>query len=185
MRMSKILPSIPWKVWHFMLSSVSGCGILGIDVLLLGYFCWSINQLDITICPVEWLNHAEGRPPLLPPPPLRRAWTARPQKRGCPRTKTKCVRMEVGPSITPTSSHGRYSSLRRSCWLFQSSVTWIQMKKAETKYFHLAVKNQQLYHNLGWGTTLIPPTVCSSISNWFNPWLNIIQGTSRFHSIRY
>jgi hypothetical protein len=47
--MSKVLSPVPGKVWHSMLSSVSGCQIL-IDVLLLGYFCRSINLLDATIC---------------------------------------------------------------------------------------------------------------------------------------
>ena len=36
------------KGMTFMLSGVSGCRIL-IDVLLLGYFCQSINQLDVAI----------------------------------------------------------------------------------------------------------------------------------------
>ena len=34
----KVIPPIPGKVLHLMLSSVSGCQIL-IDILLLGYFC--------------------------------------------------------------------------------------------------------------------------------------------------
>ena len=34
---SKVLPPIPGKVYHFMLSSVSGCHIM-IDFLLLGYY---------------------------------------------------------------------------------------------------------------------------------------------------
>lgn len=66
---------------------------------------------------------------------------------------------------------------------FQTRVNRVINKKTETKYFDLGVENNQLYHNLGWGTSLIPPTVCSSISNWFNPWINIGQGTSRFTRI--
>ncbi len=46
------LDSGPGKVWHFMLSSVSGCCIL-IDVLLLGYLCQSINRLDVAICSIQ------------------------------------------------------------------------------------------------------------------------------------
>ncbi len=37
---------VPPRNGHFMLSSVSDCRIL-IDILLLGYFCQSINQLDV------------------------------------------------------------------------------------------------------------------------------------------
>jgi hypothetical protein len=51
-RMSKVLPTTPGKVWHFMLSSVSGFHIL-IDVLLLGFFCQSIDQLDVAICRIK------------------------------------------------------------------------------------------------------------------------------------
>ena len=43
---SKVLPPITGDVCHFMLSSVSGCSIL-IDLLLLGYFCQSMNPLEI------------------------------------------------------------------------------------------------------------------------------------------
>ena len=58
-RMSKVLPPIPGKVWHFMLSSVSGCRIL-IDVLLLGYFCQSINHLDVAICRIKCHQQIEN-----------------------------------------------------------------------------------------------------------------------------
>ena len=50
--MSKVLLPNPGKVWHFILSSVSGCHIL-IDILLLGYFCQSINQFGVTICVIN------------------------------------------------------------------------------------------------------------------------------------
>ncbi len=72
-RMSRVRPPIPGKVWHFTsmkhcVSSVSGCRIL-IDVLLLGYFCQSMNQLDVAICRIKChpqiensiqLNHLAG-----------------------------------------------------------------------------------------------------------------------------
>jgi len=74
------------------------------------------------------------------------------------------------------SGKSRVSSTRRI-------VSQVLNRKTETKYFDLAVQNEQLYHNLGWGTSILPPTVCSSISNWFNPWLNIQQGTGRFNRI--
>ncbi len=49
--MSKVLPAIPGKLGHFMLSSVAGRRIL-IDFLPLGYFCQSItwNPWDVAIC---------------------------------------------------------------------------------------------------------------------------------------
>ena len=49
---SKVLPPITGNVCHFMLSSVSGCSIL-IDFLLLGYFCQSMNPLDVAICSIK------------------------------------------------------------------------------------------------------------------------------------
>lgn len=66
---------------------------------------------------------------------------------------------------------------------FQSRVNRVLMKKTETKFFDIGVQDQQLYHNLGWGTSLIPPTVVTSIPLWFNPWINILQGTGRFNRI--
>lgn len=57
------------------------------------------------------------------------------------------------------------------------------MKKSETKYFDIGVEDNQLYHNLGWGTTLLIPVRPSSIALWFNPWINIPQGTSRAQRI--
>ncbi len=57
--MPKVLPPIPGKVWHFMLSSVSGCDIL-IDYLLLGYFCQSINPLAVTICSIKCHQQIEN-----------------------------------------------------------------------------------------------------------------------------
>jgi len=74
------------------------------------------------------------------------------------------------------SGKSRVSSTRRI-------VSQVLNRKTETKFFDLAVQNEQLYHNLGWGTSILPPTICSSISNWFNPWLNIQQGTGRFNRI--
>ena len=49
---SKVLPPITGNVCRFMLSSVSGCSIL-IDFLLLGYFCQSMNPLDVAICSIK------------------------------------------------------------------------------------------------------------------------------------
>lgn len=71
---------------------------------------------------------------------------------------------------------GRTKTLR-------SRVTQILNKKTETKYFDIGIENQQLYHNLGYGTTLIPPTTLSSLPLWFNPWINILQGPARFERI--
>lgn len=82
-----------------------------------------------------------------------------------------------------SSRRSRRTKFSRKGRSLQTQVTRILNKKTETKYFDLGVENEQLYHNLGWGTSLIPPTVCSSISNWFNPWLNIQQGTGRYNRI--
>lgn len=53
------------------------------------------------------------------------------------------------------------------------------MKQAETKHFDIGLENKQLFHNVGSGVGLTPPTVCTSIQDWFNPWEYIQQGTSR------
>lgn len=74
------------------------------------------------------------------------------------------------------SRRGKYSRTRRS---FQTRVKKVLMKTAETKYQDLSVENQQLYHNLGYGTSLLPPTTVTSIPFLYNPWLNITQGTGR------
>lgn len=77
---------------------------------------------------------------------------------------------------------GKYSR-RAGARSFQSRVNRVLMKKTETKFFDIGVQDNQLYHNLGWGTALIPPTVVTSIPTWFNPWINILQGSSRFNRI--
>lgn len=77
---------------------------------------------------------------------------------------------------------GKYGR-KRGARSFQSRVTRVLMKKAETKFFDIGLEDQQLYHNLGWGTTLIPPTTITSLPTWFNPWINILQGSGRFNRI--
>ena len=57
--MSKVLPRIPGKVGHFMQCSVSGCRIL-IDFFLLGYFCQSINSLDVAMCSIKCHQQIEN-----------------------------------------------------------------------------------------------------------------------------
>ena len=78
------------------------------------------------------------------------------------------------------SRRGKFSRTRRT---FQSRVKRVIQKTAETKYYDIGVENQQLYHNLGFGLTGIPPTSVSAIPLLFNPWNNITQGTSRFTRI--
>ena len=56
------------------------------------------------------------------------------------------------------------------------------MKKAETKYFDIAIDNVPLYHNCGEFITLFPGFT-TSIVGWFNPWKNIAKGTDRFNRI--
>lgn len=57
------------------------------------------------------------------------------------------------------------------------------MKTAETKHYTIAVENQQLFHNLGWGVVGIPPVNWSSIPLLFNPWRYIPKGTGRSERI--
>lgn len=78
----------------------------------------------------------------------------------------------------PGRSNRRY---RRTT--FKARVNRILNRKIETKYYDVASENNQLYHNLGWGTSLIPPTTVTSVSNMFNPWNYIQQGTARFNRI--
>ena len=66
---------------------------------------------------------------------------------------------------------------------FKARVNQVLMKKTETKWFEIGVENQQLYHNLGWGTTLLIPTTPSAVPLWFNPWNNISQGPARYQRI--
>jgi len=66
---------------------------------------------------------------------------------------------------------------------FQTRVNRVLLKKAETKYFDRAVENNQLYHNTGFGAGIGPTFPVSSIPNFFNPWINIVQGTGRQNRI--
>lgn len=79
------------------------------------------------------------------------------------------------------SRRGRYN--RKYRVRTTQLVNRILNKKTETKYFDLGVQDQNMYHNLGWGTFSIPPTTFSSIPTWFNPWINILKGTERFNRI--
>jgi len=54
------------------------------------------------------------------------------------------------------------------------------LKNAESKYFDIGQENIQLFHNLGYGTLITPPTTITSIPQWFNPWINIQQDNTRF-----
>lgn len=72
---------------------------------------------------------------------------------------------------------GRYA--RKSRRSFQSRVKRVLMKNSETKYYESGLDNMQLYHNLGFGTALLPPTTVSSIPLLFNFWANVYPGTGR------
>lgn len=76
---------------------------------------------------------------------------------------------------------GKSRRIRRRT--FRQRVVQVLNRKTETKYFDIGIQDQQLYHNLGYGTSLIPPTVVSALPLWFNPWINIQQGTARFNRI--
>lgn len=77
------------------------------------------------------------------------------------------------------SRRGKYSR-KRGARSFQSRVKKALMKTAETKFYESGIENNQLWHNLGYGVPPIPPLNVSSLAFWFNPWLKIQQGTSRF-----
>lgn len=66
---------------------------------------------------------------------------------------------------------------------FQSRVNQVLMKKSETKYYDRGVEDVELFHNLGRGTLLLPPTVVTSIPQLFNVWADIAKGTDRFNRI--
>lgn len=65
---------------------------------------------------------------------------------------------------------------------FQSRVRKAILKTAETKYYDISTENRQLYHNLG-GNGVNIPLAPTSLTPWFNPWLNIQKGTGRFNRI--
>lgn len=65
----------------------------------------------------------------------------------------------------------------------RSRVTKILDRKTETKYYDIGAENLQLYHNLGQGVSGLPPTTVSSLPFFFNPWINIQQGTGRMNRI--
>jgi hypothetical protein len=69
------------------------------------------------------------------------------------------------------SRRGRSSRRGRN---FQTRVKRVLQKTAETKYFDIAEENVQLNHNLG--TSAL---ATSSIAQLYNPWADIIKGTSR------
>lgn len=62
-------------------------------------------------------------------------------------------------------------------------MTQILNRKSETKYFDRGIENNQLYHNTGFGAGVGPTFPVSSIPNFFNPWINIVQGTSRLNRV--
>ncbi len=66
---------------------------------------------------------------------------------------------------------------------FQSRVRKVIMKTAETKYYDIGVQDNQLYHNLGHGVGLVPPTGVESLPALFNPWALIEKGTDRMDRI--
>lgn len=72
---------------------------------------------------------------------------------------------------------------RRTTQSFQKRVKRVILKTAETKYFDRGVEDVELFHNLGRGTLLLPPSVVTSIPQLFNVWADITPGTARFQRI--
>jgi len=58
----------------------------------------------------------------------------------------------------------------------------VLLKTAETKYYDIGIENEQLYHNSGSFELLFPGFIIS-IDAWFNPWLEILKGISRFNRV--
>jgi len=81
------------------------------------------------------------------------------------------------------SRRGKYSRKTRKGATFQTRVNRVLLKKAETKYFDRGVEHNQLYHNTGFGAGIGPTFPVASIPNFFNPWINIVQGTGRQNRI--
>jgi len=65
---------------------------------------------------------------------------------------------------------------------FQKRVKKVLLKTAETKYYDIGVENEQLYHNSGSFELLFPGYIIA-VDAWFNPWLEILKGISRFQRI--
>lgn len=72
---------------------------------------------------------------------------------------------------------------RRGRRTLKTRVVQILNRKTETKYYDIGAENLQLYHNLGQGVSGLPPTSVSSLPLFFNPWINIQQGTGRFNRV--
>lgn len=86
-------------------------------------------------------------------------------------------RMSRGYRKRPYRKTRRGKSTRRR-QSFKSRVKRVLMRNSETKYYDIATENRQLYHNLGGNGVNIPLSV-TSLTPWFNPWLNIQNGPER------
>jgi len=65
---------------------------------------------------------------------------------------------------------------------FQKRVKKVLLRTAETKYYDIGIENEQLYHNSGSFEVLFPGFIIA-IDAWFNPWLDILKGISRFNRV--
>jgi hypothetical protein len=61
-------------------------------------------------------------------------------------------------------------------------VKKVVLSTSETKYYDIAIENEQLYHNSGTQQLLFPGFI-RSIPQWFNPWSVIGQGVGRMQRI--
>jgi len=57
------------------------------------------------------------------------------------------------------------------------------MKKSETKKYQFADENVQLYHNIGYSSTVPPVMTFASLVQVFNIWADINKGTASFNRI--
>lgn len=80
-------------------------------------------------------------------------------------------------------SRGKYAR-RTGQGNFQSRVKKAVLRTAETKYYDVAEENVNLYHNIGYSSTLpVAGANPGSMSQFFNPWSDIPQGTGRNNRI--
>lgn len=76
---------------------------------------------------------------------------------------------------------GLYARKRRLT--FKARVKRVLMKKVETKKYRFGDENVQLYHNIGYSSTLAPAVTLSSMVNFYNIWADIPKGTASYNRI--
>lgn len=76
---------------------------------------------------------------------------------------------------------GRYARGRRTS--FKARVKRVILRTAETKKYHFAEENVQLYHNIGYSSTAAPVMTFSSMPIFYNIWAEIPKGAASYQRI--